>query len=223
MKFVLGTALLASAAIAFEANDIEFISFAAKFGKSFKNFEEYKMRFDQFKATVKFVEEHNSLGNSYSLEVNQYSDWTEAEYQKLLGYKPAPRNREATIVKYSPYELPTTVDWISAGAVTPVKNQGSCGSCWTFSTTGSIEGANFIASGVLSAFSEQQLVDCDTQNNGCGGGDTFLAFEYFQSNYAETEANYPYTAVNGTCQYNTAIATGTKVTDWTTVTPRDAE
>lgn len=86
----------------------------------------------------------------------------------------------AKILTYPPFELPTSVDWVALGGVTPVKNQGSCGSCWTFSTTGALEGANFVASGVLLSFSEQQLVDCDTQNAGCGGGDSFLAYEYFQ-------------------------------------------
>jgi C1A family cysteine protease len=114
------------------------------------------------------------------LGVNEFSDWTDSEYNQLLGYKPAQTNKMAKILTYPPFELPTSVDWVALGGVTPVKNQGSCGSCWTFSTTGALEGANFVASGVLLSFSEQQLVDCDTQNAGCGGGDSFLAYEYFQ-------------------------------------------
>lgn len=129
---------------------------------------------------MNFINEHNSVERSYKLGVNHLADWTDEEYNKLLGYRQGNRKTEAKIVNYTPYKLPTTVDWISAGAVTPVKDQGHCGSCWTFSTTGAIEGANFITSGSLLAFSEQQLIDCDTQNNGCGGGDSFLAFEYFQ-------------------------------------------
>lgn len=223
MKFALASALLASAALAIEAQDIDFINFVAKHGKSYKSLEEYAKRAELFKNTVHFINEHNAVERTYKLGVNLFSDWTDAEYSKLLGYKPGNRNSEAKIVKYSPYVLPTTVDWIAAGAVTPVKNQGSCGSCWTFSTTGALEGANFIASGTLLSFSEQQLIDCDPQNNGCGGGDSFLAYEYFQSSYVETETQYPYVGANGVCQYNSTSNTGVLVTDWTTVTPRDAE
>lgn len=161
MKFALASALLASAALAIEAQDIDFINFVAKHGKSYKSLEEYAKRAELFKNTVHFINEHNAVERTYKLGVNLFSDWTDAEYSKLLGYKPGNRNSEAKIVKYSPYVLPTTVDWIAAGAVTPVKNQGSCGSCWTFSTTGALEGANFIASGTLLSFSEQQLIDCD--------------------------------------------------------------
>lgn len=223
MKFTIASALLASAALAIEANDIDFIKFVAWFGKSYKNMEEFSHRAELYKNTIHFISEHNAEERTYKLGVNHLSDWTEDEYKKLLGYRVGNRKKEAPIVKYAPYELPTTVDWITAGAVTPVKNQGSCGSCWTFSTTGALEGANFIASGTLLAFSEQQLIDCDSQNNGCGGGDSFLAYEYFESSFVETETQYPYVGVNGTCQYSSTSNTGVLVTDWTTVTPRNVE
>jgi len=223
MKFTIVSALFASAALAIQANDVDFISFIAKFGKSYKNMAEYSRRAELFKHTANFISEHNNEERTYTLGVNHLSDWTEAEYKKLLGFKVGNRKSEAPIVKYSPYELPTTVDWVTAGAVTPVKNQGSCGSCWTFSTTGALEGANFIASGTLLAFSEQQLIDCDPQNNGCGGGDSFLAYEYFETSFVETETQYPYVGVNGTCTYNPTSNTGVLVTDWTTVQPRDVE
>ena len=157
------------------------------------------MRSEIYKKNVKFINEHNAEDHSYTLGVNEFTDWTDEEYNKLLGYRPGKRNAEPKVVKYIPYELPKTVDWVAAGAVTPVKNQGSCGSCWTFSTTGALEGAHFVTSGSLISFSEQQLIDCDVNNNGCGGGDSFLAFEYFQSSYAESEQQYPYMGVNGLC------------------------
>jgi C1A family cysteine protease len=173
MKSVLSSALLLAAATAFKFNDVldlintvneevDFVSYVAKYGKLYKSMDEYLMRSEIFKSNVKFINEHNAEGHSYTLGINEFSDWTDEEYNKLLGYRPGKRNSEARIVKYIPYELPTTVDWVAAGGVTPVKNQGSCGSCWTFSTTGALEGANFVTSGTLLSFSEQQLIDCDT-------------------------------------------------------------
>jgi cathepsin L len=102
--------------------------------------------------------------------------------------------------------LPTSVDWVTAGAVTPIKNQGQCGSCWAFSTTGSLEGLNFLTNKNLLSFSEQQLVDCSSSygNQGCNGGLMDNAFKYVEVEGIELEATYPYTAVTGTCKYSAA-------------------
>jgi len=103
-------------------------------------------------------------------------------------------------------ELPASVDWRAKGAVTPVKNQGQCGSCWSFSTTGVLEGLNFINNNNLLSFSEQQLVDCSQKygNQGCNGGWPFWALEYTAAEGIELESQYPYTATTGTCKYNKA-------------------
>ena len=99
--------------------------------------------------------------------------------------------------------------------MTPVKDQGQCGSCWSFSATGTIEGAHAIATGNLVSVSEQQLMDCDTNNNACNGGNPYLALMYVLLNGGiDTEASYPYTAKTGkVCKYNVTNK-GANLTSW---------
>merc|ERR1711904_266318 len=103
-----------------------------------------------------------------------------------------------------------TVDWTTKGAVTPVKNQGQCGSCWAFSTTGGLEGQWEIASGNLVSLSEQQFVDCDKVDSGCNGGLMDNGFKFAEGTAIATEDSYPYTAADGSCKssFTTAIPQG---------------
>jgi cathepsin L len=109
-------------------------------------------------------------------------------------------------------ELAASVDWTTQGAVTPVKDQGQCGSCWAFSTTGGLEGAWQISTGSLKSMSEQQFVDCaKSAGAGCQGGDMGSAFQWAESQNVATESSYPYTARDGTCKSSgltTAIPSG---------------
>merc|ERR1712232_1401938 len=107
-------------------------------------------------------------------------------------------------------------------AVTPVKDQGQCGSCWTFSSTGALEGTHAITSGKLESFSEQQIVDCANLKHGyasfgCNGGNQSVAFKYLESHKAELESVYKYTAKNGTCQYDESSATAVEVSTYKNV------
>ena len=125
-----------------------------------------------------------------------------------------PQNCSATksFKAKAPKAVPASYEWNSLGMVSPVKNQGSCGSCWTFSTVGALESHwNILGKGRNVTFSEQQLVDCagDYDNNGCKGGLPSHAFEYIR--YArgiETELTYPYTAKDGKCVYRPNLAVG---------------
>jgi len=129
--------------------------------------------------------------------------------------------------------LPDSVDWVSKGAVTPVKNQGQCGSCWSFSTTGSLEGAFYLKTGTLDSFSEQQLVDCDNRKNGgkdmgCNGGLMDNAFSWIEKNKGLcTEDSYPYesgtTTTAGSCQTSCDVVSGSDITSFTDVTPKSDE
>merc|ERR1719218_372071 len=102
------------------------------------------------------------------------------------------------------------IDWTTKGAVTPVKDQGQCGSCWAFSTTGGLEGAWELATGNLVSMSEQQFVDCSKQNSGCNGGLMDTAFRFAEGTAVATESSYAYTARDGSCKssFTTAIPSG---------------
>nr|XP_043639044.1 zingipain-2-like [Erigeron canadensis] len=173
---------------------------------------EKEKRFQIFKDNLKFIDEHNSNGNrTYTVGLNQFADITNEEFRSMfLGNKAdvnrriAKQQRGDFSQRYASREndmLPLNVDWRQRGAVTPVKNQGSCGSCWAFSTVAAVEGINKIVTGELISLSEQELVDCDNKyNNGCNGGEMDYAFQYIMSTGGiDTESDYPYKGVGDVC------------------------
>jgi len=178
-------------------------------GKSYAA-EEFFYRYEVFRSNMDIVNEHNAGNTSYQMELNKFADLTIGEFKNTyLGYKPElrlhQREKVATTwlydVKAGAY--PTgSLDWTQKGAVTGVKDQGQCGSCWAFSTTGNMEGTIYLKHGVLTSLSEQQLVDCAGSygNMGCNGGLMDRAFRYAEKNGLCSEAAYPYTAKDGTCK-----------------------
>jgi hypothetical protein len=200
------------------------------FAIKFRDEHHYDNAFLTWVSNNKYIEEINSKNLSYSLGHNQFSGMDQAEFQTYLGLsgelQVGARQYEVSV---DVSELPSSVDWIKAGGVTPVKNQGQCGSCWSFSTTGALEGAYFNKYGTLLSFSEQQLVDCDTLRNGgkdhgCKGGLMDNAFSWISSNGGLcVETEYPYvsgtTTTGGTCQTSCSVIANSKVVDFVDVTP----
>jgi len=218
MKSVAVLALLVAAAVAASVQmkldvDASWTAWKAKYGKNYLSAEEDAQRQAIFNKNVAYINKHNAEGHSYTLGMNQFGDMTNAEYQAMYLRPFARANRSNVEVHVAGNEVdPTSVDWRTQGYVTPIKDQGQCGSCWSFSTTGSFEGAHFKATGKLVSFSEQNLVDCSTKqgNQGCNGGLMDYAFEYIISNKGlDTESSYPYTARDGSCKFNPANVGGT--------------
>ncbi|XP_064616763.1 procathepsin L-like [Liolophura sinensis] len=186
--------------------------FKVQHGKSYEGDEEDR-RFGIFVENVKKIESHNALflagKKSFFLGLNQFTDWEFGEFSQYNGYQPKfnltkPLDR-ASYLSPSFVNLPKTVDWREKGYVTPVKNQGQCGSCWAFSTTGSLEGQHFKKTGTLVSLSEQQLVDCSKSfgNQGCNGGLMDQAFQYIKANKGlDTEETYPYDAREEKCHFD---------------------
>lgn len=182
--------------------------------KGYLSEEHEKLRLGIFTKNLELIEKHNSeysMGlHAYDLGVNYFADWTFEEFkQKMLGtrlnYTKFKSGSSGTHIKLlKSIELPTEIDWRTEGAVTPVKNQGECGSCWAFSSTGALESAHFRLTNELVSLSEQQLVDCSGKfnNEGCNGGLMDNAFEYVKSEGGlDTEESYPYKAKQGKCQF----------------------
>ena len=197
--------------------------------------------FNKWVTNDRYIDIINNRNLSYTLGHNQFSGMDEFDFQKYImrnnflfnsDRDEIYNNLRGSAVDFDSdvFELPPTVDWVKAGAVTNVKDQGQCGSCWSFSTTGALEGAYFIKNGNLVSFSEQQLVDCDNLKNGgrdhgCNGGMYDSAFTWIGKNGGLcTEESYPYISGNGqteACKTTCSIVSGSKITSFVDVKPSD--
>ncbi|CAK9196708.1 unnamed protein product, partial [Sphagnum jensenii] len=218
--------MIAEAAL--KGAEAKFRGFVREYGKVYATDEERQHRFKAFRHNLMKAVEHQALDPTAVHGVTEFSDLTEEEFAaQFLGLKVPEAIKNAPSGPDLPTgDLPEEFDWRNLGAVTPVKNQGACGSCWAFSTTGAVEGAHFLATGKLVSLSEQQLVDCDHQcdpeekdacDAGCGGGLMTNAYNYvMEAGGLESESDYPYKGSNGKCKYD-SNKIAAKVTNFTNI------
>jgi C1A family cysteine protease len=198
----------------------DFSSWQEKFSKVYDSDEDVDIRFQVFKSNLREIIEHNVIDSNFTMGLNQFSDLTHEEFKSryITGLK---LDRSTTVGSYGcktftsdAAKAPASVDWRQKNAVTSVKDQGQCGSCWTFSSTGAAEGAWAIAKGQLIDLSEQQLVDCATGisygSHGCNGGQMEGADKYLIEHGQCSLASYPYTSgttmKEGTCKACSSVA-----------------
>ncbi|XP_045184526.2 procathepsin L-like [Mercenaria mercenaria] len=192
--------------------DNEWESYKSAYGKQYEHGVE-GLRRQIWESNIKYIEQHNLEADrglhTYRLGMNEYGDLTNEEFVSVMnGFK---QNATKKVCgKFNPpmnvdlSSLPDTVDWRKEGYVTEIKNQGQCGSCWSFSATGSLEGQNFKKTGKLVSLSEKNLMDCSKPegNKGCEGGLMDQAFAYVIKNEGiDTEESYPYKPKNGPCEF----------------------
>ncbi|KAL6841506.1 hypothetical protein ACP4OV_028649 [Aristida adscensionis] len=219
----LAAAAAAAAGLPVSAYEAQFEAWCAEHGKAYATPEERAARLAAFADNAAFVAAHNaaaagggpsSNGPSYTLALNAFADLTHEEFRaaRLGRLAVGPDGSLGRTGGGHPYRgfdggvgaVPGAVDWRQSGAVTKVKDQGSCGACWSFSATGAMEGINKIKTGSLVSLSEQELIDCDrSYNSGCGGGLMDYAYKFVIKNGGiDTEEDYPYREADGTCNKN---------------------
>jgi KDEL-tailed cysteine endopeptidase len=214
--------------LTFMAESVEwdqFSNFRERFSKRYESIEELETRFSIFRENIHNIVLHNlDFTQNFTMGINQFTDLTAEEFKQMYvsGLKTEVGSYGCKSFSSSDASAPASVDWRNEQAVTSVKDQGQCGSCWTFSATGAIEGAWAISTGQLVDLSEQEMVDCATGiaygSHGCNGGQMEGAFKFVIANGQCSLASYPYTAKDGTCQKCSAVA---KITSCSDVKPND--
>jgi C1A family cysteine protease len=233
MKLAVAIVLLALVALAAagrrqpeEVYQKLFHKFRGEHNRMYASPEEQRLRYEIFKANVDLVEEHNADPHkTFTMGLNKFADMTRHEFaQRMLGYQmpPPPKGiARSTFHAKAGVKLPTSFDWRPLGAVTVVKDQEQCGSCWAFSTCAAIEGAYITSKHGTNAtsFAPQMLVDCDKTDDGCNGGLMDDAFKWVETNGICNWNAYPYTGQDGTCKKCTPV---TKISKYTDIAKTDA-
>jgi cathepsin L len=212
LVFLLGLAVASASLFKEEEYQLLFSKWMGQHSKKYSH-DNFFYRYTVFKANLDFIVQHNKKNLSYTVGMNAFGDQTNEEF---VAARNGLKNKDNSYLRSlnkpakSPLQnVAASLDWRTKGAVTPVKDQGQCGSCWAFSTTGSTEGAHQIKTGKLVSLSEQQLMDCSSAqgNQGCNGGLMDQAFQYIISNGGIcSEASYPYLGYDASCNTCTPVA-----------------
>jgi len=188
--------------------DHEFKEWMKLHGKHYGSAAEYTRRMIIYEENLARYAILNKKSTTVTHGPTKFSDLTHAEFKQkyLIKNFESPLMRGESVNLWNRNEnmapLPTNYSWVPKGATTPIYNQEQCGSCWAFSTTESIESMNFLKGNTLTSLSMQQIVDCDTNDDGCNGGDPPTAYEYvIKAGGLESFKDYPYTARNGKCVF----------------------
>ena len=208
----------------------QFYDFQERFSKKYENIQELEARFEIFRTNLRNILLHNlDINQNFTMGINQFTDLTPQEFkdQFVGGLRTEVGSYGCKGFSSDASGAPSSIDWRQKGAVTSVKDQGQCGSCWAFATTANAESVWAISSGKLLDLSEEFLVDCATGvgyfNMGCNGGQPDSAFKYMIKNGQCSESSYPYkagtTKTAGTCQKCTS--TGVSFSSCSDVTPND--
>ena len=203
--------------------DYDFMRYVSQYSKRYETVEEFNARQEQFAETDAHIHRVNEDPSStHKAAHNKFSDWKKEEMDRMLGEKESAESNAYCLPPpdSSNLAVPASVNWVEAGMTTPVKDQGHCGSCWTFATTETVESANAIFGSGLVSLAEQQLVSCVTVDDGCNGGMTYDAYTYLLDHFAYLEADWPYTATDGTCTYKESEASSVSLSTYVCVEPQ---
>jgi cathepsin F len=201
-----------------------FEAYKAQFNKQYSSPDEEALRFENFKLSMDRIQSRNSP----VFGLTKYSDMSVEEFKStLLGYVRPESKSDVGVLPTGDVAVPQTLDWRTQNMVTPVKDQGQCGSCWAFSTVENIESMycmkNKIDCTTFAPLSPQEIVDCDTTDQGCDGGDPPTAYAFvMQEGGLEDDSDYPYTAADGTCAFQSSLVKVT-ITNWQYATTNSDE
>ncbi|KAK3146914.1 hypothetical protein QOZ80_3BG0274940 [Eleusine coracana subsp. coracana] len=204
-----------------------FLRWQAAYNRSYPTEEEKQRRFEVYRQNMEHIEATNRDGNlTYQLGENQFTDLTPEEFLDMYTMKGPMHDEKPINASFSDgaaVDAPTSVDWRSQDAVTPIKNQGQCQSCWAFVTAATIESLNKIRTGRLVSLSEQELIDCDPYDGGCNLGYFVNGYRWVIENGGlTTAANYPYQARRNYCSRNKAANYAARISDYVQVPAGEA-
>eukprot|EP00163_Fabomonas_tropica_P001752 TRINITY_DN112_c0_g1_i1.p1 TRINITY_DN112_c0_g1~~TRINITY_DN112_c0_g1_i1.p1 ORF type:complete len:331 (+),score=118.58 TRINITY_DN112_c0_g1_i1:115-1107(+) len=220
LKLVVALLFVGVVAAKLSPEQLQFTEFVKKYNKVYDE-KEFHFRFSVFQQTLARNAKLNANKQDGAVYgINEFADMSEEEFQNVMLMKTHMTQQLKVDTVIPPTEsMPAEFDWRTKGAVTEVKNQGQCGSCWSFSTTGNLEGQWFIKHGNLTSLSEQNLVDCDKVDQACNGGLPSNAYQFLEKEGGiDTEAEYPYISGDGQseqCKYNAATKAAATVSGWT--------